>query len=284
MAQRVMAASCWSAEAYLLRARSCFLLPHPGLKVTRKDYDGAIGGPKGLEPEFRELLDKFVRRVFGHNLEPKRIHGRQLTGPELLEYIKTYVALFQDGKKFPEAKTVLQATVEANNRNAATLAFKKYTEEMDRGVGAHVTRYLPAREATALHAACSGAALELFAQVATMGPKAGIAAARALLEAEVAAAQAKYAAMNSGRNPMARIEPYLVPVAVACAAYLSRWAVGVVCNHKVCAHAGDLFGHMYVICVTLMVIASAGNIKALYEHIKSIVPLVVGDSARLKSM
>lgn len=150
---------------------SCFMLPHPGLSVTRKTYDGAITGGKvlrikeesekkkiktmdtgcsysfsslhilarwrfyiispsnsvyhshhihtlshtpalppshctcitctylhqGLEPEFRDMLDRYMRRVFGVHLEPKRIHGRQLTAPELMTYIKTYVALFQVG-------------------------------------------------------------------------------------------------------------------------------------------------------------------------------------------
>jgi hypothetical protein len=41
------------------------------------------------------MLDRYMRRVFGVHLEPKRIHGRQLTAPELMTYIKTYVALFQ---------------------------------------------------------------------------------------------------------------------------------------------------------------------------------------------
>ena len=31
------------------------------------------------------------------HLEPKKIHGRQLTAPELATYIRSYVALFQVG-------------------------------------------------------------------------------------------------------------------------------------------------------------------------------------------
>jgi hypothetical protein len=45
------------------------------------------------------------------------------------------LSLLQDGRKFPEAKTVLQATAEANTRNAATLALKKYNEALDKEVG-----------------------------------------------------------------------------------------------------------------------------------------------------
>ena len=118
---------------------SCFLLPHPGLKVPKKSYDGSV---KALDPLFRSLLDTYMRRVFSTNLEPKRIQGRDLTAPELSTYIKTYVRLFKDGRTFPAAKTVLQATAEANNMNARTLAIGKYSQEMDKLVGAGKPKYV----------------------------------------------------------------------------------------------------------------------------------------------
>lgn len=260
---------------------SCFMLPHPGLKVTRKTYGGEISGANGLEPEFRQLLDRYMRRVFGSHLEPKRIHGRPLTAPELLEYIKTYVALFQDGRKFPEAKTVLQATAEANTRNASALALKKYTEEMDATVGPRVTRYLLAAEASSLHAACFAASLALFDDVATMGLKAHIADARDQLEADMKAAHEKYAAMNAGRNPMKGVEPYLVPLTVALLAWLGRVLVSTVCGVdkvSVCANFHDLFSHVYVMCVGLLLITGASNFNVAYGYYKQLSPLLFGSA------
>mmetsp|Transcript_52023 Transcript_52023/g.104339 ORF Transcript_52023/g.104339 Transcript_52023/m.104339 type:complete len:600 (+) Transcript_52023:49-1848(+) len=260
---------------------SCFMLPHPGLAVTRKAYDGQITGGKGLEPEFRELLDRYMRRVFGVHLEPKRIHGRPLTAPELLEFIKTYVALFQGGNKFPEAKTVLQATSEAHTRNASTLALKKYTEEMDATVGPRVTRYLLAAEASALHKACLGASLGLFDDMATMGPKTHIKAARAGLESDMASAHEKYAAMNAGRNPLKGVEPYLLPLTAALVAWLGRVAVSTVCGIdtvSVCANFHDLFSHVYVMCVGLLLITGASNFGAAYDYYKQLSPLLFGSA------
>jgi hypothetical protein len=47
---------------------SCFLLCHPGMDVVKKNYDGAIDR---IDPTFRRLLDVYVHRVFGPDLEPK---------------------------------------------------------------------------------------------------------------------------------------------------------------------------------------------------------------------
>jgi Guanylate-binding protein, N-terminal domain len=47
---------------------TCFGLCHPGMDVVRKNFDGAIDR---IDPTFRLLLDAYVRRVFGPDLEPK---------------------------------------------------------------------------------------------------------------------------------------------------------------------------------------------------------------------
>ena len=37
---------------------SCYLLPHPGIPVTKKSYDGDLGA---LETDFINLLSRYVR-------------------------------------------------------------------------------------------------------------------------------------------------------------------------------------------------------------------------------
>lgn len=108
---------------------SCYGLVHPGFSVTKKSYGGEIGK---IEPLFLKLLDQYCPRVFD-NLSPKKIHGRELTGEELVAYIENYAKLFADGASFPEAATMLEATAAANNTNATSLAIKAYKERMDRG-------------------------------------------------------------------------------------------------------------------------------------------------------
>lgn len=57
--------------------------------------------------------------------------GRYIHGGELLHLIKAYVTTFHEATAFPEAKTLLAATAEANDRNAKEAALKSYKEEMD---------------------------------------------------------------------------------------------------------------------------------------------------------
>jgi len=71
-----------------------------------------------------------------------------LSSPFLLLLLlpPSWPASCQDGRKFPEAKTVLQATAEANTRNAATLALKKYNEALDKEVRGGMNSVLVHRE------------------------------------------------------------------------------------------------------------------------------------------
>lgn len=49
-----------------------------------------------------------------------------------MTYFEVYVNLFQAGQKtFPQAMTMLQATAEANNRNAYSLAINHYKKCME---------------------------------------------------------------------------------------------------------------------------------------------------------
>ena len=49
--------------------------------------------------------------------------------------------MFQSGKRFPAAQTMLEATASANNQNARSLAISKYREEMDKYVGPGISEY-----------------------------------------------------------------------------------------------------------------------------------------------
>lgn len=46
----------------------CFMLPHPGFSVVKKNYDGSISK---IDPFFRALVNKYVRHVFDKELEAK---------------------------------------------------------------------------------------------------------------------------------------------------------------------------------------------------------------------
>uniref|UniRef100_A0A336MBJ4 CSON008974 protein n=1 Tax=Culicoides sonorensis TaxID=179676 RepID=A0A336MBJ4_CULSO len=82
---------------------SCFLMPHPGLKI-RQNFDGRLSL---LEPEFRTELQ---------NLVP------MLLAPENLVFM---------GDKLPEPKMLLAATAEASNLAAFEAAKDIYIQEIE---------------------------------------------------------------------------------------------------------------------------------------------------------
>ncbi len=73
----------------------------------------------------------YCERTFGSGLVAKKVDGRHIHGGELLHLIKAYVTTFHEATAFPEAKTLLAATSEANDRMAKDAALKSYKEEMD---------------------------------------------------------------------------------------------------------------------------------------------------------
>lgn len=86
----------------------CYMLPHPGFSVVKKNYDGSISK---IDPFFRALVNKYVRILFDAELGAKVINGRKLSGKELQTYFEVYVKMFQAGQKsFPKAMTMLDAT------------------------------------------------------------------------------------------------------------------------------------------------------------------------------
>jgi hypothetical protein len=49
---------------------ACFLLPHPGIPMTKPKYDGDVSA---IERSFLRLLDTFIHQVFERGLVTKKI-------------------------------------------------------------------------------------------------------------------------------------------------------------------------------------------------------------------
>ena len=137
---------------------SCFGLVHPGFAVTKKKFTGNV---KDIELDFVALLDRYCVRVFEKAVEPKVIHGRELTAIELGTYVEAYAKLFVSGATFPEAATMLEATAAANNTNAVHLGQAKYKEMMDRVSGPKCSNYLKPEELDDEHKQALKASLEV---------------------------------------------------------------------------------------------------------------------------
>ncbi|POI28913.1 hypothetical protein CIB84_007337 [Bambusicola thoracicus] len=85
---------------------SCFLLPHPGLKVaTNPNFDGKL---KEIDDEFIKNLKILIPWLLSpESLDVKEINGNHITCRGLVEYFKAYIKIYQ-GEELPHPKSMLQ--------------------------------------------------------------------------------------------------------------------------------------------------------------------------------
>jgi atlastin len=185
---------------------SCFGLCHPGFAATKKKFKGSS---KDVEPLFLHLLDRFCQRVFDE-VAPKKIHGRDLTAPELMAYVAAYAKLFASGATFPEAATLLEATSSTNNTNAVNMALSAYQREMDRVAGPHCSSYVRPAELEEESKRIEKKSFEVFSSIANFGSKKDIEHARATLMDKIGGQFEMYNSLNDGRDPLAGMEMYVL--------------------------------------------------------------------------
>ncbi|KAM9832771.1 atlastin-3-like [Syngnathus typhle] len=112
---------------------SCFLLPHPGLRVaTSPTFEGQLNA---VALEFKEQLKILIPDLLHpDNLAEKEINGNKVTCRGLLEYFKAYIKIYQ-GEDLPQPKTMLMATAEANNLAAVVASKDQYYRNMEKMCG-----------------------------------------------------------------------------------------------------------------------------------------------------
>ncbi|KAJ8338073.1 hypothetical protein SKAU_G00370390 [Synaphobranchus kaupii] len=112
---------------------SCFLLPHPGLKVaTSPAFDGQL---KDVAAEFKKELRNLIPTLLEpDSLAEKEINGNKVTCRGLVEYFKAYIKIYQ-GEDLPHPKSMLEATAEANNLAAVAAAKDQYYRNMEKTCG-----------------------------------------------------------------------------------------------------------------------------------------------------
>uniref|UniRef100_A0A0R3S0R0 GB1/RHD3-type G domain-containing protein n=1 Tax=Elaeophora elaphi TaxID=1147741 RepID=A0A0R3S0R0_9BILA len=145
---------------------SCFLMPHPGLRVsTSPVFRGQISD---IENEFQQQLRSFVPRLLdSNNLVLKQINGREITCRELVEYFRAYMTIFQ-GEDLPEPKSMLMATAEANNLAAVSTSKAHYVRRMEDVCGGDAP-YMSSADLAAEHERCYKEAIKLFKATRKMG-------------------------------------------------------------------------------------------------------------------
>ncbi|KAI4803640.1 hypothetical protein KUCAC02_025303 [Chaenocephalus aceratus] len=161
---------------------SCFLMPHPGLKVaTNPNFDGRI---KEIDGEFINNLKVLVPWLLSpENIDVKEINGSKITCRGLLEYFKS----------------MLQATAEANNLAAVAAAKDLYSKKMEQVCGGD-RPFLAPSELQARHGAIREEALQVFKGVKKMGGEEFSRRYLQQLEAEVDEVFVQYIKHNDSKN------------------------------------------------------------------------------------
>ncbi|KAH9259337.1 hypothetical protein BASA81_002380 [Batrachochytrium salamandrivorans] len=217
---------------------SCFLMPHPGKDVPNINFDGSVDK---IDPQFRRLLAEYVYRVFSDRLSPKRINGQPVTGPELFNFIKVYCQLFKEAKIFPEAKTLLAATSEANNRSAMDSAVREYRAVMDE----KTKKYLEEHELRGYHDSAKVVAHTAYNKKANIGPKESIVEFRAKLDKDLERMSDEYSQVNRLRDPFGFVAPYVVPIVIALVCYAVKYVVDTFCWTETCLKGTAFLQQIY---------------------------------------
>jgi len=233
----------------------CFLLPHPGFKVTKKTppFSGKFSE---VREEFRDLIKAYFQKLFNSSRPAKIINGRSLTGSELFRYAVQYVDLFKTKGMFPEAKTLLAATAYACNMNAKEAAYKKYKADMDKKAGPEKA-YMGPIDLEDYHRKCELRAQQEFSRIATVGAVQNIQKFKVLLMADIDALWSDYLKSNANKDPYKNFEYYIIPGAVALMAYVLRKVSDITCMVSpqteefdfeyadVCLRASNFLFHVY---------------------------------------
>ncbi|XP_035651070.1 atlastin-2 isoform X1 [Oncorhynchus keta] len=176
---------------------SCFLLPHPGLKVaTNPMFDGRL---KDIDGDFKEALADLVPLLLApENLVEKEIGGAKVTCRDLVEYFKAYIKIYQ-GEELPHPKSMLQATAEANNLTAVAGAKDMYSKSMEMVCGGDKPYIAPA-DLERCHEEVKECSLRQFRSVKKMGGEDFCKKYQEQLEGELDEAYSNFHKHNEGKN------------------------------------------------------------------------------------
>jgi len=111
---------------------SCFCLPHPGRKIEKETWTGAV---KDIDSDFLRFIDSYVKNVFKTGLEVKSILGTELSTMSFAPILRNFVEAFHSSA--PAAMTFTQAMTNCTILLAKEGAMKNYQQKMDKFVASN---------------------------------------------------------------------------------------------------------------------------------------------------
>ncbi|XP_022052385.1 atlastin-3 [Acanthochromis polyacanthus] len=196
---------------------SCFLLPHPGLKVaTSPAFEGQL---RDVAPEFKEQLQSLIPKLLHPDrLAEKEINGNKVTCMGLLEFFKAYIKIYQ-GEDLPQPKTMLMATAEANNLAAVAAAKDQYYKNMEKVCGGDLP-YVAPDSLEEKHHFHFRDALHAFSSTKKMGGQEFCDHYQAQLEKELEEMWQSFSKHNESKNVFSAFRTPAVLFVLVCLLYI----------------------------------------------------------------
>uniref|UniRef100_A0A8C1U7V4 Atlastin 3 n=1 Tax=Cyprinus carpio TaxID=7962 RepID=A0A8C1U7V4_CYPCA len=196
---------------------SCFLLPHPGLKVaTSPSFTGQLCD---VAPEFKEQLRELIPNLLKTDeLAVKEINGNKVTCRGLLEFFKAYIKIYQ-GEDLPHPKSMLEATAEANNLAAVASAKDQYYKNMEKVCGGDLP-YVAPDSLEEKHRFFMQEALDLFSSTKKMGGRDFCYRYQEQLEGELKEMWESFSKHNESKNVFSAFRTPAVLFVLVCLLYV----------------------------------------------------------------
>eukprot|EP00457_Paulinella_chromatophora_P002455 gb/GEZN01002460.1/.p1 GENE.gb/GEZN01002460.1/~~gb/GEZN01002460.1/.p1 ORF type:complete len:591 (-),score=142.89 gb/GEZN01002460.1/:701-2374(-) len=219
---------------------SCFLLPHPGLPVTKKQYDGDL---RVVQRDFWRLVTQYLNKVSIDSSVIKTVQGRAIGPNALGMYIRTYAQIFRSGR-MPKTLTLVQAISMTTNMCAKQDALALFRKQMDESCGG--STYHSREQLIALNEAARSAAFDAFDRSAVFGKQEHISSTRAELQTEMLKAYESYVRSNKHKM-QSGLEKYIIPVLAAVVAYVLDFATDWTCDawSETCVNISRLLALFY---------------------------------------
>lgn len=176
----------------------CYLLPHPGYKVSEEEFSGKISD---IRPEFMLHVNNYIKNMLD-TIKPRKLLDSNLTLGNLEVYIKKYVDMYHDIKdNLPKPMTLLETTETVCHDNALNTSIKSYKNLMcDRIKG----KYLSLQKIEEIHKDVFKKVLDNFDSLLLLGSEDKSANTRSLISLDMNEEYKLYAELAIV-NPYVRI-------------------------------------------------------------------------------
>merc|ERR1712224_654235 len=124
--------------------------------------------------------------------------------------------------------------------------------------------------------------------MATFGSKKGIDDARKSILQKIKDEYEVYSSLNEGRNPLAGIEMYIIPLTIAFISFILGAIFDGTCSSysQSCRNTSELLSHVFAVVAFFMIIVAcpkAQQIKEFFDRVAHLIGLDNGEGKKQKS-